>query len=116
MNAKEEAKRTLEGLEPGSKPNLGGKLLGGAGYAIDAVAGNTVGRVAKFAQDKLLGDVPVDAVEGSFQETIDDKPRTRAASPASSELSSQEEAADAALMSKLEDTIEQARAPEAKLS
>jgi len=72
MNAKEEAKRTLEGVKPadgGTASILGSKVLGGTGYLVDTVAGNTLGRVAKLAQDKLLGNVPVEAVEGTFQET-----------------------------------------------
>ena len=77
MNAKEEAKRTLEGLEPdgagGKVPikSLKGKVLGGAGIAIDAVAGNTVGRAGKLVQEKLLGGMVDEALEGSFQETAD---------------------------------------------
>ena len=72
MNAKEEAKRTLEGIparEGVMRAGLGGKVLGSTGYVVDAVAGNTVGRVAKLAQDRLLGHIPTEAVEGSFQET-----------------------------------------------
>ena len=63
MNAKEEAKRMKAG------DGVVGSLAGGAGIAVDAVAGSTIGFVAKTLQDKLLGEVPVTAVEGSFQET-----------------------------------------------
>jgi len=79
MNAKEDAKRTLEGLEPegtGSKvplKSLGAKVLGGTGFAIDAVAGNTVGRAGKLVQEKLLGGMVDEALEGSYQETVDAK-------------------------------------------
>jgi len=72
MNAKEEAKRTLQGIKPvdqGIASALGGKALGSTGYVVDAIAGNTIGRVAKIAQDKLLGGLPTDAIEGTFQET-----------------------------------------------
>jgi len=64
MNAKEEAKRMKPGV---------GVVAGSAGYVVDAVAGNTVGLVAKTLQDSLLGGLPVDAKEGSFQETAEDK-------------------------------------------
>eukprot|EP00322_Chrysochromulina_rotalis_P001541 CAMPEP_0115855714 /NCGR_PEP_ID=MMETSP0287-20121206/14684_1 /TAXON_ID=412157 /ORGANISM="Chrysochromulina rotalis, Strain UIO044" /LENGTH=537 /DNA_ID=CAMNT_0003309875 /DNA_START=3 /DNA_END=1616 /DNA_ORIENTATION=+ len=75
QNAKEDAKRTLEGLEPdeagASVPikSIGAKVLGGTGVAIDAIASNTIGRAGKLAQDKLLGGMVEEALEGSFQET-----------------------------------------------
>ena len=78
MNAKEEAKRTLQGIKPadgGIASRLGGKLLGSTGYVVDAIGGNTLGRVAKIAQDKLLGDLPTDAIEGTFQETKEKDPK-----------------------------------------
>jgi protochlorophyllide reductase len=64
MNAKEEAKRMKPGV---------GVVAGSAGYVVDAVAGNTVGLVAKTLQDTLLGGLPVDAKEGTFQQTVEDK-------------------------------------------
>jgi len=70
MNAKEEAKRTLEGLEDGM---AGKKAVGGVGLAIDVVAGNTIGRATKLAQDKLLGGMVDEAVQGSFQQTVVEK-------------------------------------------
>jgi len=78
MNAKEEAKRTLQGIKPadgGIASRLGGKVLGSTGYVVDAIGGNTLGRVAKIAQDKLLGDLPTDAIEGTFQETKEKDPK-----------------------------------------
>jgi len=74
MNKKEEAKRTLHGIEPaegGLVSGLGGKVLGSTGYVVDAIGGNTIGRVAKIAQDKLLGDIPEDAIDGTYQQTKD---------------------------------------------
>ena len=68
-NAKQDAKRKLEGLEPGPG-GVGVKVVGGAGTVIDAVASNTIGRAAKLAQDKLLGAMVDEALEGSFQETV----------------------------------------------
>ena len=70
MNAKEEAKRTLEGLEDGM---AGKKAVGGVGLALDVVAGNTIGRATKLAQDKLLGGMVDEAVQGSFQQTVVEK-------------------------------------------
>ena len=83
MNAKEDAKRSLEGLN--ADGSVGKKVLGGAGAVVDTVAGNTVGFVAKLAQDKLLGDVPEEAVEGSYQETIDRR-RAKESTEADDEL------------------------------
>ena len=75
MNAKEEAKRTLEGMAPGEGSSgvtgIGGKVLGSTSYVVDSVAGNTIGRAAKLAQDRLLGGVPTEAVEGSYQDTLE---------------------------------------------
>jgi len=70
-NAKQDAKRSLEGLERDGGGKLRVKTIGGAaGYAIDAVAGNTIGRVGKIAQEKLLGKMVDEALQGSFQETV----------------------------------------------
>jgi protochlorophyllide reductase len=66
MNAKEEAKRMTP--DAGVVGGLGGKVLGATAKVTDVVAGNTIGRVAKVAQDSLLGDLPTNAVTGSFQE------------------------------------------------
>ena len=75
FNAKEEAKRTLEGMAPGEGSSgvtgIGGKVLGSTSYVVDSVAGNTIGRAAKLAQDRLLGGVPMEAVEGSYQDTLE---------------------------------------------
>lgn len=71
-NAKQDAKRKLEGLEPGPG-GVGVKVLGGTGKAIDAVASTTIGRAAKLAQDKLLGGMVDAALEGSFQEEVVEK-------------------------------------------
>ena len=60
MNAKEEAKR----MKPGP-----GVVGGAAGHVADAVLGHTIGFAAKKAQDLLLGELPEEAVEGSFQTT-----------------------------------------------
>ena len=71
MNAKEEAKRTLEGLEDDGKGGLKVRaaVIGGAGTVVDAVVGNTIGRAGKLAQEKLLGGQVQEALQGSFQET-----------------------------------------------
>jgi len=70
-NAKQDAKRSLEGLERDGGGKLQVKTIGGAaGVAIDAVAGNTIGRVGKLAQEKLLGKMVDEALQGSFQETV----------------------------------------------
>jgi len=70
-NAKEDAKRTLEGLEEDGKGGfkVRAAVIGGTGTVVDAVVGNTLGRVGKLAQEAVLGAVPVEAIEGSFQET-----------------------------------------------
>ena len=70
-NAKEDAKRTLEGLEEDGKGGfkVRAAVIGGTGTVVDAVVGNTIGRVGKLAQEAVLGAVPVEAIEGSFQET-----------------------------------------------
>jgi len=67
MNAKEEAKRMIPvtgGVKGGAA-----KVLGSTGLVADVLVGNTVGLVAKKAQDALLGSMPEEAVQGSFQET-----------------------------------------------
>jgi len=80
--AKEEAKRTLEGLEDDGKGGLKvrAKIIGGTASVVDAVVSNTIGRAGKLAQDKLLGGMVDEALEGSFQETVDVK--TKKPSPA----------------------------------
>ena len=65
MNAKEEAKRM--------KPEPG--MVGGQNLAMKAKAANgldfaftsTVGKVVAAAQEKFLGDLPEDAIQGSYQ-------------------------------------------------
>jgi hypothetical protein len=72
VNAKEEAKR----MEP--KPGMvagAGKLMGGTAAIADTLVGGTVGQVAKFAQSKVLGSLPEEAVTGSFQESKLKKPK-----------------------------------------
>jgi len=81
MNAKEEAKRTLAGIEAPAEAEadgsarvaakVGATLLGSTGMALDVVAGHTIGRAAKLAQDRLLGGMVNEALEGSYQETLD---------------------------------------------
>jgi hypothetical protein len=63
MNAKEEAKRMKPGK--GIVGGLGGKTIGATAKVADAVLGNTVGRVAKTAQDALLGGLPTEATGSS---------------------------------------------------
>lgn len=67
MNAKEEAKRMK--AEPGTVGGLGFKAVGATAKVADAVLGNTVGLVAKTAQDALLGGLPTTAKEGSYSPT-----------------------------------------------
>lgn len=67
MNAKEEAKRMKAG--PGIVGGIGSKALGATAKVADSVLGNTVGRVAKTAQGALLGELPTNAVQGSYHET-----------------------------------------------
>jgi len=73
--AKEEAKRTLEGLEDDGKGGVKvrAKIIGGTASVVDAVVSNTIGRAGKLAQDKLLGGMVDEALEGSFQKTVDVK-------------------------------------------
>jgi len=74
MNAKEEAKRTKTvGGATGAGGKVVGTVLGGTGAVADAVVGNTVGLVARKAQDALLGGLPEEAVDGSYQETATKK-------------------------------------------
>ena len=56
------------------------KIIGGTASVVDAVVSNTIGRAGKLAQDKLLGGMVDEALEGSFQETVDVK--TKKPSPA----------------------------------
>jgi len=95
-NAKEDAKRTLEGLEEDGKGGfrVRAAVIGGTGTVVDAVVGNTLGRVGKLAQEAVLGAVPVEAIEGSFQET-----KERGAAEAGA-------AAGAATLDELEQKIE----------
>jgi hypothetical protein len=79
MNAKEDAKRSLEGMGTPvdvvgtkKKATLRSKILGGVGATVDTVAGHTIGRATKLAQDKLLGGMPDEAIEGDlFEDTLD---------------------------------------------
>ena len=75
-NAKEEAKRTLEGLEEDGQGGfrVRAKVIGGTGSVVDAVVGGTIGRAGKLAQDKLLGGHVKEALEGSWQETVSTRP------------------------------------------
>lgn len=104
MNAKEEAKRMKAG------DGVVGSLAGGAGIAVDAVAGSTIGFVAKTLQDKLLGEVPVTAVEGSFQETKkEEEKRLRGLASwrtAKAEGATDEEAYEAAAADELQQKVE----------
>lgn len=50
-----------------------GVVGGAAGHVADAVMGHTVGFIAKKAQDVLLGELPEEAVSGSYQETATKK-------------------------------------------
>ena len=74
VNAKEEMKR----LQPG--PGVVGGLtkVGGTTAAVaDKVVTHTAGRVARMAQSKLLGALPTEAVEGSFQEEREKETRQK---------------------------------------
>lgn len=66
LNAKEEAKRMEPA--PGMVAGMGGNVLAGTAKVADKVVGATVGKVAKIAQSRLLGQLPDQAVTGSFQE------------------------------------------------
>jgi len=67
MNAKEEAKRMTPA--PGNVAvGVAGKVAGAAGTVVDVAMGKTVGSAVKLAQSRLLGELPQEAVTGSFQE------------------------------------------------
>uniref|UniRef100_A0A7S0HVC1 protochlorophyllide reductase n=2 Tax=Phaeocystis antarctica TaxID=33657 RepID=A0A7S0HVC1_9EUKA len=69
MNAKQEAKRFTPA--PGNVgAGAAGTVAGVAGTVLDTAVGGTLGAGLKFAQAKLLGDVPDEAKEGSFQEDL----------------------------------------------
>jgi hypothetical protein len=69
MNAKQEAKRFTPA--PGNVgAGAAGTIAGVAGTVVDTAVGGTLGAGLKFAQAKLLGDVPDEAKEGSFQEEV----------------------------------------------
>lgn len=54
---------------PGNVAGMGLNILGGTAQVTDKVVGNTLGRVIKKVQNKLLGVVPETATSGSFQAT-----------------------------------------------
>lgn len=63
--AKEEAKRMKPA--PGNVGGLSKRVIGSTAKVADAVVGNTVGRVAGLVGSKILGELPEQAVSGSFQ-------------------------------------------------
>jgi protochlorophyllide reductase len=69
MNAKQEAKRFTPA--PGNVAmGAAGTIAGVAGTVVDTAVGGTLGAGLKFAQSRLLGDVPDEAKLGSFQEEL----------------------------------------------
>ena len=67
MNAKQEAKRFTPA--PGNVA-VGATIAGVAGTVVDTAVGGTLGAGLKFAQSRLLGDLPEEAKQGSFQEEL----------------------------------------------
>jgi len=74
FNAKEEAKRMVP-MDPPPPVGVAGRVAGTAGTVADVVVGGTLGKAVKLAQKSLLGEVPDEAVSGSFQETEADEQR-----------------------------------------
>jgi len=74
FNAKEEAKRMVP-MEGNVAVGVAGRVAGTAGTVADVVVGGTLGKAVKLAQKSLLGEVPDEAVSGSFQETEADEQR-----------------------------------------
>eukprot|EP00566_Odontella_aurita_P008855 CAMPEP_0113548254 /NCGR_PEP_ID=MMETSP0015_2-20120614/12794_1 /TAXON_ID=2838 /ORGANISM="Odontella" /LENGTH=814 /DNA_ID=CAMNT_0000448869 /DNA_START=245 /DNA_END=2689 /DNA_ORIENTATION=- /assembly_acc=CAM_ASM_000160 len=74
---KQELKRMRELGRPGIsepeviKPTKRQKVIAFADKAVSFVAKNTVGRVAKVATSKMLGEFPEEALQGSFDEISD---------------------------------------------
>ena len=69
MNAKQEAKRFTPA--PGNVAmGAAGTIAGVAGTVVDTAVGGTLGAGLKFAQSRLLGDLPEEAKQGSFQEEL----------------------------------------------
>jgi protochlorophyllide reductase len=75
MNAKEEAKRMTE--MPGNVGGMSSKIMAGTAKVTDTVVGGTIGRAAKGVQKLVLGSVPTEALEGSFQEEVAQSPKKR---------------------------------------
>jgi len=75
-NAKEEAKRMApqEGMVAGSGVDI---LMGGTVNVADKVVASTVGKTVGFVQRKLLGDLPEEAITGSFQEEAGKEERSK---------------------------------------
>jgi protochlorophyllide reductase len=72
MNAKQEAKRFTPA--PGNVGvGVAGNIAGVAGTVVDTAVGGTIGTAVKFAQSKLLGEVPDEAKQGSFQEDLSEQ-------------------------------------------
>ena len=71
----------MEGLEDDGKGGfkVGAALIGGTGTVVDAVVGNTIGRAGKIIQNKVLGGMVNEALEGSFQTTVTDETEGEAA-------------------------------------
>jgi len=81
VNAKEEAKR-MTPMEGNVAAGVAGRVAGTAGTVADVVVGGTLGTVVKAAQSALLGEVPDEAKEGSFQSTeAEDVGRVRRRGP-----------------------------------
>ena len=69
MNAKQEAKRFTPA--PGNVAvGAAGTIAGVAGTVVDTAVGGTLGAGLKFAQSRLLGELPEEAKQGSFQEEL----------------------------------------------
>jgi hypothetical protein len=65
INRKEEMKRMKP--MPGMVGGLSTTVVGGTAQVADKVVGSTLGTVVRKAQSTLLGSLPENAVEGSFQ-------------------------------------------------
>ena len=69
MNAKQEAKRFTPA--PGNVAvGAAGTIAGVAGTVVDTAVGGTLGAGLKFAQSRLLGELPEEAKQGSFQKEL----------------------------------------------